>query len=83
MPPTFLTRSSPPRVDDRTPTDEYTKGLHYGCQKQTRFVDLNGSTLQKLRDTIEEELDCSAHHAGRERIDRTCSFGSAVSSRHE
>jgi hypothetical protein len=75
MPPTFLTRSSPRGggdsvgVDDRTATDDHANGLHYSCQKQTRFVDLNGSSLQKLCETLEKELDCSADPAGSERID--------------
>jgi hypothetical protein len=68
---TLLTRSSPGGdgggdggvgVDDRTAStadDHANAGLHYACQKYTRFVDLNGSSLQKLRDTLEEELDCS------------------------
>jgi GPI mannosyltransferase 4 len=49
MPPTFLTR---------------TGGSENTCTQDIRVVDLNGSSLSTLLDTIEEELQCSGKQLG-------------------
>lgn len=74
MPPTFLTRLSRDTVADRRTCsnddekyfcqqisfDMFGRELDDACQKEkARIVDLNGSGLEKLWDTLQTELPCS------------------------